>query len=361
MKEKVGLLVVVALLVVMLPMNVWAHTVDDPYIVDLIAGGGNVKSAMDVGDLSIWNDGELLHIRYWIEDEDWCLTETQLQVFLDDAGFSDVPHKNGNPIPGRFGFRGWHPDCVAFVSYHFPIPWAAGTEIKIAAHGVVMSGMWGLADLEAALPEQAVLTVNSSPDIDRDGDGYADSHFNVTISEDGFLSGEHPAWCADTDDGIQVGWTFPVNVYSSYEPLPAGVIDFPENLDLVNWILNQDYIGEPSPGCGGNYTWDDIQFAIWALIEDWSPPGPDLCRAHEIRDAAQANGEGFVPDCGEMVGIILAADGYQNVLIPLPVPCDLVDETIWAAVTEYDNGNLVGLDFPFPGKNWATYVKYVVQ
>lgn len=186
MKEKVGLLVVVALLVVMLPMNVWAHTVDDPYIVDLIAGGGNVKSAMDVGDLRIWNDGESLHVLYWIEDEDWCLTETQLQVFLDDAGFSDVPHKNGNPIPGRFGFRGWHAYyCVTTVHYSLPTPGAAGTEIKIAAHGVVMSGMWGR--------------------------------------------------------------------------------------------------------------------------------------------------------------------------------CDLVDETIWAAVTEYDNGNLVGLDFPFPGKNWATYVKYVVQ
>jgi hypothetical protein len=356
-KARMGILVVIALMLTLLPVGVLAHTEGDPYVVDLIAGGGNVKSAMDVGNLRIWNDSGSLYVQYVIEDEDWCLTETHLQVA---AELSDIPQKKGNPIPGHFEYQGEH-ECIEEFRYIIPLDWGVGTEVEIAAHGVVKSGMWGLADLEAALPEQAVLTVHESPGDDLDGDGYADSHFDVTISDGDFLGGDHPAWCADADGKIVFGQAYPVNVYSSYESLPAGVIEFPENLDLVNWILNQDYIGEPSPTCGGIYTWDDVQIAIWELIEDEHPGPSSLCRAYEIRDAALANGEGFVPGCGEVVGIILTSCDYQSVMIPIPVPCDRVDETVWGAEAVDEDGNLVSFGLPFSGKNWATYVEYTVQ
>jgi hypothetical protein len=78
-------------------------------------------------------------------------------------------------------------------------------------------------------------------------------------------------------------------------------------LDLVNWIINQGVVGDPS-ACGGTYTYGDIQRTIWALIEDQqsgSGLGPwTQCRVNEIIAAAQANGEDFVPGCDEFVAVI---------------------------------------------------------
>ena len=83
-------------------------------------------------------------------------------------------------------------------------------------------------------------------------------------------------------------------------------MDKPENLDLVNWILNQ--------GFEASYSYNDIQSAIWQLVDDrggidtnWFEAGVQIsAAAQEIVDAAEANGEGFIPDgeFGHKVGMI---------------------------------------------------------
>jgi hypothetical protein len=123
-------------------------------------------------------------------------------------------------------------------------------------------------------------------------------------------------WCIDTDHTIGQNTWYDVNIYSSYEDLPPELIggtniEHPENLDLVNWIINQDFVYSAAydnllPDAGGNglgeylgdYTYSDVQRAIWALIEN-TQSGSGLrtwsqARVDEIL-AAAAEHEGYKP------------------------------------------------------------------
>ena len=76
--------------------------------------------------------------------------------------------------------------------------------------------------------------------------------------------------------------------------------------------------------------------------DDWSK-----LRAAELVKFAIKYGNGFIPDCGEYVGIILIPDGeIQPLIIPYPIECNDCEDTIWAK----------GCDFP--GNNWAMYFQY---
>jgi hypothetical protein len=301
---------------------------------------------MDVGDVRVWNDGENLHVEYVVTDEDWCITETHLEVA---TALEDIPQVNGNPPPGQFTYGGEH-DCVAGVTYSIPLSWDPGTDLMIAAHGVVQTG--GIDGVEAMLPDQVTVAVTWP------GLGFGDpSYFDIAVSGGTTLDGTYDGYCVDSDHGYIIGT---MDVYSSYETLPPGLIEYPQNLDKVNWIINQDFVGQPST-CGGSYTWGDVQWAIWQLIEDdppadheslldWSP-----CRAQEILDAAYDYGEGFMPGCGDVLGIILAPElpNKQSLLIWVEVPCP-EDETVWG-------GDYFGTPLEFPGNNWAIYFAYTVQ
>ena len=113
---------------------------------------------------------------------------------------------------------------------------------------------------------------------------------------------------------------FSATVYSSYDSTVlddglGGLIEKPENLDLINWIVNN------TEGILAGYTVGEIQLAIWELMDDMPPPSDDIfglnaffggferANVDAIKAAAQANGEGFVPQAGEKVAIILVPDG----------------------------------------------------
>ncbi len=107
-----------------------------PYVTDLIAGGGNVKSAIDVGYVLVYNDLDYLYVKYVTEDG-WYMTETHLHVADDVA---DIPQtKKGNPIPGKFDYVTYHDPAVQEFEYMIPWSedWTPGTVLDIAAHAVV--------------------------------------------------------------------------------------------------------------------------------------------------------------------------------------------------------------------------------
>jgi hypothetical protein len=207
--------------------------------------------------------------------------------------------------------------------------------------------MEGLAGLEASLPSQVTIDVESGSPI---------SYLRVTVSGGTTLDGIHEGWCIDTDHGIGETVSYTANVYSSYGTIPPGLIEHPENLDLVNWIINQDYVGQPAM-CGGIFTMGDVQRALWELLDDEQASPGNLgpwsqCRVDEILAAAAANGEGFVPSQpGELLVIILepyerdALRQIHIIAIPIP-PCEEGEETAW------------GDGLEFPGRNWATYIVY---
>ncbi|MFW9970747.1 MAG: thioester domain-containing protein [Candidatus Odinarchaeota archaeon] len=197
------------------------------------------------------------------------------------------------------------------------------------------------------------------------------SYFETHITNGDILDGIFNGWCIDTDRSIvDFPTTYCAYVYSSYdEYLPSSMIEYPENLDLINWIVNQDFVGQ-AYSATEQYTMGDVQVAIWTLTENWIPDPPFLennvgpykqYRVDTIVASAQANGEGFIPGCippqNRMVVLLFPHDCgtfefpvAQITFIPFPIPCVQVNcETAWG------NGD------DFPGRNWATYITYTVQ
>ena len=47
----------------------------------------------------------------------------------------------------------------------------------------------------------------------------------TTVSNDGALNGAYEGWCVDIDHTINQDTDYTANVYSSYETLPAGLVE----------------------------------------------------------------------------------------------------------------------------------------
>lgn len=119
-----------ACLLLAVPAGALAYTADAPFVTDLIAGGGNDKAAIDIGDVLVWNDDDNLYVKYTVIDG-WCVTETQLQVALSLEGIPQT--RSGNPVPGKFTFKGAHA-CVGDYTGIIPLPDDLAAEIFMAAH-----------------------------------------------------------------------------------------------------------------------------------------------------------------------------------------------------------------------------------
>ena len=159
-----------------------------------------------------------------------------------------------------------------------------------------------------------------------------ESYFLVDIASGDLAGVDIPTWCVDVDKTLGVE-CFDAKVYSSYGSFPLDEFENPGNFDLVNWILNQNFISQ-------GYTFGHIQWAIWELIDDkncvscsfltnprdnWLITDPnDVVKGQEIVDAAKAAGDGFEPGAGQNLAIILIPtdDTKQSIIIPYPLECE---------------------------------------
>ena len=152
-----------------------------------------------------------------------------------------------------------------------------------------------------------------------------------------FLNGWSNIYCVDVDNNLsRVFYT--AKVFSSYDanildgslnstdPTLNYGVDRPENFDLVNWILNQNFIDTDAGGGLGNYTAGDVQSAIWQLIDDNGSTADlapyDPARAAQIYNLAAAVGSGvdsgtidFTPTFGDKVAILLTPINDQGLVI----------------------------------------------
>lgn len=180
-------------------------------------------------------------------------------------------------------------------------------------------------------PVTAVWTTNN----------WTTSYFTITLSGAGDLNGTYDGYCVDLDSGApQLGQAYSAQLICTYDAAAAGYVDKPENLDLVNWILNDDHIGTDAGGALGIYTWFDDQMAFWQLLEDppsggwagWYPGFPsDQGRVDALIALAQANGEGFEPAVDELCAVlVIPLDGdarYRQIsMITVTVPPEDGDE-----------------------------------
>lgn len=177
--------------------------------------------------------------------------------------------------------------------------------------------------IKAGLPAGGTLVLS----IDDVFDG---EHFNVALSGtgDNRFDGQTfgTAYCVSAYLPISEGVAVPYNVYLADASVPAGLVSRPQNLDMVNWILNQDFDAtDNGDGKGQAYTEAEIQGAIWGLTDNIVFVNSALgstANAREIYNLALAHGEGFEAGEGDIVGLILdptaaaeAAGNRQPIII----------------------------------------------
>ena len=154
------------------------------------------------------------------------------------------------------------------------------------------------------------------------------SYFTMKILSPASISGQYPSWCVSPTKPIHAGLDgsfgpqYTANVYSSYDTAKfAGEFLYPGNMGgPVNWLLNQNVIGTTSPCTATQYTWSDIQLAIWILTGnaitayDLSTLGPyDTDRANCLVQAALQH-QSFYPQCGQSIAILLVpTDGAHKI------------------------------------------------
>lgn len=316
---------------------------------------------IEVGVLEVSSSMEnYIDVKYKInEGSGWTITETHLSV---TESLDEVPGYGKNPIPGLFKYKDEHENELV-VEYN-SIPVGEADHVFVLAHAVVArvcDQEGGLDESLADMPESAQMYVYYPGELRQ-------SYFTTTVLNGGILDGDYKGWCIDADAGINFNneFTYDVKVLSSYDTeLPAmNLVDKPENMDLVNWIINQDYTGQVAFD-DETFTFGDVQRAIWVLLEDdpgsgtgqgldnWSEQRVKLILSDALR------GEGFVPSCDEDIAIILIPIDpdtgeripKQTTIVEFPVECTPVycDETAWAA----------GMDFG--GNNWAMFFEYCIK
>ncbi|MBW6500980.1 MAG: thioester domain-containing protein [Bacteroidales bacterium] len=320
---------------------------------DLLAGR-NTKA----GELIVTLNANILKVTY-VAGDGWAISETHLSV---TNSLEEVPSNRGsNPVPGLFEHHSDHQPAVTGFTYEVSIK-GVGEELFILAHAVVSPVLEWKTSLEGfseSLPETAVLKV------DYPVPGSL-SYFTTTITEGGILDGTYSGWCIDVGNVIYNNTDYKAKVISSFDPdfSSLGLVDKPENMDLVNWIINQDYPGKPATE-EEFFTYGDVQRAIWLLLEnditdsgldDWSQ-----ARVNKILEEADNNGKGFLPGCDDKIAIILLPDDmtqpFQITISPVlltefPSACEPVcgkNETAWAA------------GYDFGGSNWAMYFTYCIK
>ncbi|MCK4730839.1 MAG: hypothetical protein KAT65_00145 [Methanophagales archaeon] len=313
--RELSIVVIAAMLLLTAATIASAHTEDAPFTTDLIAGGGNVASAIDAGNVLVWNDDDNLYVKYVTDG--WCLTETHLHI---DISLDGIPQKKGNPIPGRFDYKTEH-DCVTEYTYAIPQDWDYCPELYIAAHAVVCKPGEGEGKFAQGVIYTATLWAGQTIDSG-----------TVTVA----IEGENLVVTYQTTGGwemietqLYVGTTPPSTCAPGQFPYKHSPIEPPVTTDTYSIPLSKFGVG-----CD-----DTLYIATHATVQKLNSKGDPIYKTETAW--------GWGKDGGTKCDV--GWSRYFEVTITCEVPPEPVCETAWGA----------GLDFP--GKNWATYFDYTVQ
>jgi len=182
----------------------------------------------------------------------------------------------------------------------------------------------------------------------------SNTEFNVTVECQpgdpdtylGFHFGENAGpyhslfaggWCIDIDRSVYCGENLKVDSYSSYDSdIPSDAVDKPENLDLVNWLINHHPIGSEVniPDCyEGLLGHEEYQEAVWKLLDDkeFNLNATD-CVVNWLEKQAMENGNRYELECNNKeskIGVILVADlddgTITNQVLMAEIPLKHVD------------------------------------
>lgn len=280
------------------------------------------ENQVKIGEVQVSNDDAQLLVKFVLTNDPsqpanaWCLRGTRLKIAESPSDLSTQQSLNAIQ------------NCVSEYTYTLPNLWDPGTRLFFSADAQV-DRAGGTDALNVVLPNSATLTVTAPV-------SGGPAYFLSTITNGGILDGVYEGYCVDTHHTIAANSPVTVDVYSTFNPIPAGVIDHPERLNWVNWILGQAFVGKTSPGGFGTYTFGDVQRAIWTVISD-TPSVSGLLswsqdRVDEILADALIYGPTYVPGCNQPFAILLVPRDENGVvtdqitvaastLVSLGIPC----------------------------------------
>ena len=127
--------------------------------------------------------------------------------------------------------------------------------------------------------------------------------------DDGLASAIWSGQCIDINGMLVTDQVITANIYGPCDTLPAGLIQFPENLDNIGWLINQDLVGTDN-GSGGTWSVFDVQEAVWILSDGTSSSN---AAAQTLAQQALNAGEGWVAQEGDLVPIVFDPVGPIDV------------------------------------------------
>lgn len=321
--------------IVLQPANSCGGTV----ISNLIAGK---DFNIPVGKVEVTQNGQYLNVKYEITAPSWFITETHFGIYLN---WEDIDGYPLNPQIGGFDFN--KDDHNYVKSYTLPaidltnyLNTENDFELAIIAHATVVTTNECSCPDGTELPDVVTMVIHYPN---------AESYFGITISNDGILNGNFDGWCADDDQLIYREISYQANVISSLGGDLTSVVNRPENIFKINYLLNQDLSA---------YTLGEIQMAIWMLLEEeggvhdpgglgpWTQANVDAILA--MTDGLTA----FTPDCDNPYFAVLLqpldpATGEPTVQPALIKYCTPKSETAWSAGNDFGISRSWAMWFPF--------------
>ena len=323
----------------------------EPYSTPLLAGQNT-----EVGEIQITTDGNTLYVTYQITEAFWTIEATHLDVEED---YEDLPvNGGGNPKIGHFEYSEDHNPQV--TSYTYTIDVSDLDQVVIAAHAVVNGP-------QSVQIDQDALAALIHPDVYTGTFSFLGdpAYLLGDNTNAGPLTGSHPCFCVDLQHLIRVDGTEyslkAVDSYSDDVDFLECMVDKPENLDNLNYLINRYFEAD-------GFTGRELQGAIWTLMDDITPTSPtggilwDQDLVDEIMTDVLLNGEGYEPGYGDQLVIIqdtrcspeLIPTGQNNqttiIFKEVPgIPIGHREETAW------------GAGQGFPGNSWAMYIDYCID
>ncbi len=374
---------------------------------DLLAG-----QDIDVGYVEVWNDGDNLYVKYVVEKEGWCMTETHLHVAESEE---DIPqtdsrgrgNSGGNPIPGQFEYSMEH-DCVTEYTYEISLSdfdVNCSEDLTVAAHAVVEYN--GYTDVEETLylsnggtdGQDGLFSVDLSGEkanltqlysFDESGNFSFVNHIGATpdgstvyaVSEDtGHLGAYSVSDETFTDLGEIEGYPGEVVQVAVSPEGQLYMTSKNDNLYTVNTSdLSATLVGDTGINVGGA----DIAFGADGTLYLYSSAITNLYTVDTTTGLAT-----FVGDTGKVLTGLAIRDGGTGQLVgsgtddniyvinktdgsvmdtyPMVMDGESYDHK-WGDMTVgelskpiYQEETAWGDGLDFDGANWATYFTYTVQ
>ena len=335
--------------------------------VDLVAGQHNVVGS---ATFTLTGAGNL-EIAYNLNGGVGTITEVHIDfaTALNNDAANGGFHANsqGSPQPGHFdinttsGASSWSTTVLkADLLNYLNLP--AGSDVPdhfyIAAHGVVSYATSGGEGVCPTLPNGKYRYLKSVPGANY----YAENMklFNDALGTDLYMDNLN-GWCVDRQNGAMGGKYVQVDFLCSTDDISGlCLVDKPDNIGAVNWLLN-------NKNYGGTSTARDIQVTIWLLLDNNVDPfnAYDTARVDYLYNEAIKHLD-FVPGCGDVIGVYMFEtgkdycdeSGMQVFLVEQTVECGSGgSDTMWGF--NYDNGPVEGESCLFvdPG-NWARYFQF---